>query len=81
MIKMDKNQNWLIDVINKNPNGKIFPLVFHGNIYASNKKTKKPCRATIIIPNDLDDTTNLKFLDNWKFLVIAIPKKEMDKSE
>ena len=54
----------------------IFPFRIHGDVYAANKKTKKPCRIPIMIPDDLDDTTNLKFLDNWKFLVFAFPNKK-----
>ena len=72
----EDKDNWLIKLIKDNPDGRVFPFRIHGDVYAANKKTKKPCRIPIIIPDDLDDTTNLKFLDNWKFLVFAFPNKK-----
>ena len=50
---------------------RIFHMNYYGQITAKSKT--KPCRASIIIPSELDDTTNLKFLDNWHFEIIAIP--------
>ena len=51
----------------------------YGTMYAANKKTKKPARITIAIPNDLGNTENLKFLDDWMFTIVAIPKKVIEK--
>lgn len=50
----------------------------YGTMYAANKKTKKPARITIAIPNDLGNTENLKFLDDWMFTIVAIPRKVIE---
>ena len=60
---------------------RIFHFHYYGNLTAANKKTKKPCRISIALPNDLGDLTNLKTLDNWSFFGIAIPRKIIENME
>lgn len=55
---------------------RVFQFIPYGSLTA--KTAKKPCRITIAIPDDIDDTTNLKFLDNWSFLCVAIPRKVIE---
>lgn len=62
-----------------NPNCRVFGLRPYGAFYAENKKTKKPARGVVSFPNDgsLGETTNLKFMRDWIFVVVAVPRADI----
>ena len=56
-----------------------FPLRLYGQAFAQNKKTGKPARVTIALPENIVGE-DLKDLDKWAFVIFAIDKKEWDKA-
>ncbi len=74
-----KNIN-IIDVVDKfikNDDVKFFHLLRNGQ--ATGKNGKKPARAMFTIPEDICNETNgnLKALENWVFIAMAIPKQKV----
>lgn len=53
---------------------RIIKFVPYGTMYAANPKTKKPTRVSITLPSEICNT-NLKELDNWVLIVVAIPRE------
>jgi len=66
---------------------RVFPMYPTGNFYASTRKPngdiKKPVRGTIAFPTDgsLGNTDDLRFLRNWNFTIIAIPKEVIEEAQ
>ena len=64
---------------------RIFNMSPYGQFWAATKKpngdTKKPARGMIGFPSDgsLGETTDLRFLRDWSFVVVAIPKNSIEK--
>ena len=56
----------------------IFKFAYNGSLYAANPKTKKPCRISISLPKTIVDT-NLKDLDKWVIVGVAVPREEIRK--
>lgn len=58
---------------------RVFRMSPYGSFYA--KTAKKPARGTIAFPSDgsLGETTDLRFLREWNFTIIAIPRKAIKK--
>jgi len=55
-----------------------FRVVYDGSIYAANKKTKKPARATIMLPPKICND-DIKLLDEWVIIATAIPLSNASK--
>ena len=49
----------------------------YGTMYGANPKSKKPARVSIQLPKEICNT-NLKDLDNWVLVVVAIPRKTIE---
>ena len=77
-IKEDRFQTIreIFDKYLDNPNIQTFGFRYNGQLYAANHKTKRPCRVSISIPKTICDT-NLKDLDNWIIMGVAIPRDEI----
>lgn len=57
-----------------NQNCQVFRFEYDGNLWAATEK--KPCRVTIMLPRTVIDS-NLKDLDKFLLLGVAIPRKEI----